>query len=51
MGLTRDLVGSSTSGIWLGVTAVFAVATYAIVRGAGLPFISGNGGGDVFGGT
>ncbi len=51
MALASDLIGSSTSGVWLGITAVFAVATYAVVRGAGLPFLSGNGGGDVFGGS
>tara|TARA_Y100000310_G_scaffold299002_1_gene333443 strand:- start:105 stop:269 length:165 start_codon:yes stop_codon:yes gene_type:complete len=53
MGVANDLVGSSVSGLYLGVTVVIAVATYSMVRGSGLPFVgtNGNGGiGDVFGG-
>ena len=55
MGIVNDIVGSSVSGVYLGVTVVLAVATYGLVRGSGLPFIggggNGNGGiGDVFGG-
>jgi len=50
MGVLNNLTGSAVSGAYLGVTVVFAVVIYGFVRGSGLPFVSQNGGGDVFGG-
>ena len=51
MGVLNNLTGSAISGAYLGVTVVFAVVIYGFVRGSGLPLVSTNGGGDVFGGN